>query len=224
VKNDRDLNREQLIILASFASFALLLVGIVLMAVFCGCTPATPAPIPVARDADTGDPPRCGTERWVVKTGQDLAGAIAMPVVVTTVRQMGAIARPTQLPEQNRVPPAESTLYELRDVTIAAIKFESDRDAHLVLQQNDPIDPHIEITSQMIAEIPDPSCCGASPWRSMIAQARDRFMREGGPYPEVATLRGVGFFDKPHGQTGMAPNAIEIHPVLQICFGRGCQP
>jgi hypothetical protein len=29
-----------------------------------------------------------------------------------------------------------------------------------------------------------------------------------------ATLGGVGFFDRPHGQTGVAPNGIELRPVL----------
>ena len=31
-----------------------------------------------------------------------------------------------------------------------------------------------------------------------------------------ATVTGVGFFDIPHGQTGVAPNAIELHPVLKF--------
>ncbi len=31
-----------------------------------------------------------------------------------------------------------------------------------------------------------------------------------------ATVTGVGFFDIPHGQTGIAPNAIELHPVLKF--------
>jgi len=30
----------------------------------------------------------------------------------------------------------------------------------------------------------------------------------------IATITGVGFFDFDHGQTGVAPNAIELHPVL----------
>jgi hypothetical protein len=30
----------------------------------------------------------------------------------------------------------------------------------------------------------------------------------------TATITGVGFFDYQHGQTGVAPNAIELHPVL----------
>ena len=31
-----------------------------------------------------------------------------------------------------------------------------------------------------------------------------------------ATLTGVGLLDIPHGQTGVAPNAIELHPVLKF--------
>jgi hypothetical protein len=32
-------------------------------------------------------------------------------------------------------------------------------------------------------------------------------------------ITGVGFFDFIHGQTGVAPNGIELHPVLSISFG-----
>jgi hypothetical protein len=31
-----------------------------------------------------------------------------------------------------------------------------------------------------------------------------------------ATIRGIGFFDFLHGQTGVAPNGIELHPVLRF--------
>jgi len=30
----------------------------------------------------------------------------------------------------------------------------------------------------------------------------------------IRVRRGVAFFDFPHGQTGVAPNAIELHPIL----------
>lgn len=30
----------------------------------------------------------------------------------------------------------------------------------------------------------------------------------------AAIITGVGFFDYHHGQTGVAPNAIELHPVI----------
>lgn len=34
----------------------------------------------------------------------------------------------------------------------------------------------------------------------------------------VVTVTGVGFFDPIHGQTGVAPNGIELHPLLSIDF------
>jgi hypothetical protein len=32
------------------------------------------------------------------------------------------------------------------------------------------------------------------------------------------TVTGLGFFDFAHGQRGVAPNAIELHPVIGIVF------
>jgi hypothetical protein len=35
-----------------------------------------------------------------------------------------------------------------------------------------------------------------------------------------AEVAGVAFFDFKHGQTGVAPNAIELHPILGFrCLG-----
>lgn len=34
--------------------------------------------------------------------------------------------------------------------------------------------------------------------------------------PTSARITGVGFFDRNHGQTGAAPNVIELHPVLKV--------
>src|SRR5947209_6716788 len=36
----------------------------------------------------------------------------------------------------------------------------------------------------------------------------------------AVTVTGVGYFDFKHGQSGVAPNAIELHPVLAITFGK----
>jgi hypothetical protein len=41
------------------------------------------------------------------------------------------------------------------------------------------------------------------------ARQRDRVCRR-------ARVTGVGFFDFEHGQSGVAPNAVELHPIL--CF------
>ena len=36
--------------------------------------------------------------------------------------------------------------------------------------------------------------------------------------PTKVRLTGVGFFDRVHGQSGVAPNGIELHPVLNVRF------
>jgi len=36
-------------------------------------------------------------------------------------------------------------------------------------------------------------------------------------------IKGVGMFDFLHGQTGVAPNGIELHPVLDVIFNPGTQ-
>jgi hypothetical protein len=63
----------------------------------------------------------------------------------------------------------------------------------------------------MIAESPSPSCTArATPTRRrQMAQARRRVR-----LCAKARVSGVAFFDFFHGQTGVAPNAIELHPVL----------
>ena len=33
-----------------------------------------------------------------------------------------------------------------------------------------------------------------------------------------ARITGIGFFDRAHGQTGAAPNVIELHPILKVEF------
>jgi hypothetical protein len=62
----------------------------------------------------------------------------------------------------------------------------------------------------------------------MMAAARDAFIAACGPptgsYRTItgtATVSGVGFFDRIHGQRGVAPNGIELHPVLAFT-ARSC--
>jgi hypothetical protein len=55
-----------------------------------------------------------------------------------------------------------------------------------------------------------------------MRSARSALLRSCGPASSShftalsgsATVTGVGFFDVIHGQTGVAPNGIELHPVL----------
>jgi hypothetical protein len=36
--------------------------------------------------------------------------------------------------------------------------------------------------------------------------------------PTPVKVTGVGFFDRVHGQNGVAPNGVELHPLLNIEF------
>jgi hypothetical protein len=77
----------------------------------------------------------------------------------------------------------------------------------------------------MIAEIPSPSCIGSSPFLPSIRYVRSKFTTAYHPTdfwkrPNVTVqVTGVGFFDFIHGQSGVAPNGIELHPVLAIRIG-----
>jgi hypothetical protein len=80
----------------------------------------------------------------------------------------------------------------------------------------------------MIAEIPRPTCVAtSSPFYRAVSQLRPRFASHFGNAAgkknlhERVRVTGVGFFDFIHGQTGVAPNGIEIHPVLGITFLSG---
>ena len=95
---------------------------------------------------------------------------------------------------------------------------ENDLDIHLVIA---------DTTGQtMIAEFPSGDCQGVdhSTQRDAIGTARNALTQACGAPPSgtfnqlsgSATLTGVGFFDEGHGQQGVAPNGIELHPVLAV--------
>jgi hypothetical protein len=163
----------------------------------------------------------CGVERWSVKTGTDAdAGLINLQSTTqTTIASLGAIPAPSNLPANNRVQPTETTVYRLQ-ATLTQYKLEADSDYHLVLSDG--------AGHTMIGEIPDPTCVGSgSPLLSSIQKARGEFDAKytaTGSFQTAnvpVTVTGVGFFDFNHGQTGIAPNAIELHALLDIQFGSG---
>jgi hypothetical protein len=160
----------------------------------------------------------CGVERWSVKTGTDAdAAKINLASTTTTsIAFLDGLAQPASLPANNRIAPTETTVFQLQ-ATLVEYKLESDSDFHLVLSDG---------THTMIAEIPDPPCVGAgSPLASAITKARSEFTAKFTPTTSFqtanipVTVTGVGFFDFLHGQTGVAPNGIELHSVLDIQFG-----
>lgn len=172
----------------------------------------------------------CGTERWLVKTGSDSqASAIALLPTPTTITALSALngGKPYNNPPNSRISPVETKLVFLRDVTVVLVRLESDSDYHFGIQD--------QSFRTMIAEIPYPGGSGncldvGNPWACLISRARAAadaalMPTAAGKNPGVqATIVGVPFYDFPHGQTDEAPNGIELHPVLAICFGRGCTP
>ena len=163
----------------------------------------------------------CGVERWSVKTGTDAdAGKINLQSTTqTTIAALAALPAPSNLPANNRVQPTETTVYRIQ-ATLVEFKLEADSDYHIVMSDGSG--------HTMITEIPDPACVGAgSPLLSSIQKARGEFDAKYNATTSFqtvnvpATVTGVGFFDFLHGQTGVAPNGIELHAVLDIQFGTG---
>jgi len=171
----------------------------------------------------------CGVERWAVKTGTDsTAGGVNFTPQDTTIAALRARVAPSPIPASTRVAPTETTTFKLTNVTLLEYKLESDSDIHLVLREGAATDCAAGGTC-MIAEIPDSSCVGpGSAFAAGAAVARATFASSytaTGTFQSAnvpVTLIGVGMFDFLHGQSGVAPNGIELHSVLGICFGTDC--
>lgn len=171
----------------------------------------------------------CGVERWTLKVGTDPAATgINLLPTLTTLQALHAIAAPTTYPATTRILPTEKTLYALKDVRLAFGRLENDSDYHLMLS---------DLVRTIITEIPFPTqganggCTTGSPWQCLITRARANVDAQnlnitsaGKNFNVVVSVIGVGFFDPEHGQYGAAPNTIELHPLLGICFGAGCDP
>lgn len=161
----------------------------------------------------------CGSERWSIKVGTDSqASHIPMVAMPNTIQALGAV--PANGGGSSRSSPYETTIWELKNIVLTEVKEESDSDYHLVVSDGSG--------HTMVVEIPWTGCDSGSPWTCFISKARSdvdaKYTVSTSPqYPAaIITVRGVGFFDIPHGQTGDAPNSIELHPVLEICFGKDC--
>src|SRR5450759_2647926 len=166
--------------------------------------------------AGVGQP--CGVERWPVKTGTDADAKLVNlnNVTPTTIANLTTLAAPSGKPENNRVQPTETTLFVM-NATLTEYKLEDDSDYHLILSDS--------AGKTMIAEVPSPYCVGSSsPFAAGITNARSEFDAQFKSSTDFKTagipvkVTGVGFFDFLHGQNGIAPNGIELHPVLDMVF------
>jgi hypothetical protein len=94
-------------------------------------------------------------------------------------------------------------------------RIEGDGDIHLIIAA--PKHPH----RTMIVEFPKRSCVASPFKRKAIARGRRRFIHNCGSMSGAwahlkgsVDVTGIGFWDSVHGQEGVAPNGIELHPVL----------
>ena len=167
----------------------------------------------------------CGVERWTIKTGSDAAvGQVNLTPVNTTIAALRGIAVPSGFgassPRFTYAGSPEIQAFHLSNVTLTQYKLESDSDYHLILQDASG--------NTMIAEIAYPGCLTGSQWTTEVTASRNAFdakyavttsFQTAG---DTVTVTGVGFFDVLHGQTGVAPNGIELHSILSICWGSNC--
>ena len=132
-----------------------------------------------------------------MKTLQDRP--VLHTVQAGTIAQLIAVTQPVPLPGTRA--PFEFNVFK---VTAAVTKVipEDDGDLHLVLSDG---------TNTMIAEAPNAACnTGATVYRrNQMKNARLAVK-----VCANAQLTGVAFFDFFHHQTGVAPNEIELHPLL----------
>jgi hypothetical protein len=170
--------------------------------------------------------PECGSLRWDIKTGTDSAATgISLTPTLTTIAALTTPANPG--PSGGRVSPIETTIWALKDVNLVFARLEDDSDYHLAIQDG-------STGTTMITEVPFPGCVSGGPWGCFISRARasveatigvsNLMLDMGHDHDLAVSIIGAGFFDTEHGQFDVAPNGVELHAVLAICFGVGCNP
>lgn len=140
----------------------------------------------------------CGLERWTVKTLQDRPTLI--PGQATTVAHLVSLPRPAHLPTTRL--PFERHIFSVT-AAVTLVRQEADQDLHLVLQGG---------ASHMIAEAPNAPTCSAN--ANALRKRQMAAARRAVRLCARAHVVGVAFWDFKHGQAGVAPHAIELHPIL----------
>src|SRR5512132_1159937 len=165
-------------------------------------------------------PAACGEERWPVKTLSDPREKLVnYKPHDSSIGRLRKKPHPHIGPNTKRIEGVETTNYRVA-ARLVEMKLADDRDIHLVIAV--PSAP----ARTMIVEFRDTSCNGASssPKKVKMASTRSAIIAACGQPSSShfthldgrATITGVGFFDIPHRQIGVAPNAIELHPVLKF--------
>jgi len=171
-----------------------------------------------------------GEYRWNIKTLSDPnAGDVRLtPTVKAGVADLWDKAKPAGFKSKVRNPPFETTTYKIKakvvearwvNETPSASKKGGDLDIHLVIAALTNPD------KTMIVEFPFADCIAAVPsLKKKMVDARAAFSskcKNGEPRRKfhnlsgIATVTGVGFYDKPHA-IGSALHGVELHPVIKF--------
>ncbi len=131
------------------------------------------------------------------------ANQVNLTPQASTIADLASIAPPVA--PTDRVGPTETTTFQITGKVIVH-KMEADSDFHIALEDAQG--------NHMIVEATSPSCASGSVVLKQIEEVRPT--AEALQVGQTVTVTGVGFFDRLHGQSGVAPNGIELHPLLSI--------
>lgn len=135
--------------------------------------------------------------------------------VDTTIRALRAAVPPAMgaAAETHRSSGIERTVWRVK-AQLVYVEHEKDGDLHLVIAE--PDDPALT----MITEVPAfyENLRFVTDWVVVRWKLWHRGLS--GAVNVPVEIEGVGFFDVVHGQYGVAPNGIELHPILRIKLGR----
>ncbi len=156
-----------------------------------------------------------GKERWGPKDGTDAQApnidlTNITPEAVTDLVTIHQPHLPGQGDNTTRIVPDETHVYRVQ-ARLVKWKHESDDDDyHLVLT-----DDTLNFTDETAHPPVPPSARQTMDQRFPNADQSGKWNDGAGAQVEIT---GIGFFDRPHRQTGRAPNNIEIHPIISIRF------
>ena len=169
-----------------------------------------------SREALAGAP--CGAWRSEVKTLSDPdrrdVNFLARRISVQNLRRVDPPA--TLGINTPRLGGVESRVHEVR-AQVVEVRSKRDGTIHLVIA------PRNDRNDTMIVQFPADRCVDSSFRRPEMRRARADLLDACGSISSGFTeltgnvvIRGVGFWDEVHGQRGVAPNGIELHPVLSF--------
>ncbi len=161
----------------------------------------------------------CGVWRWDVKTLSDPdRRGVDFDAQRARIDHLRKLDPPSSLSTDTpRLDGIEKQVLSVRAQVITAT-IEDDSDIHLVIATRG------ERRHTMIVEFPLAACVAKQFKRTQMTRARNAMLAACGPISSSSftdlngkvRISGVGFWDEIHGQTGVAPNGIELHPVLSF--------